>query len=206
MAKAADTEQLSFIHEGVTVTTLAQIFALDHKDVNKRLVGKITPVSNGKDRFVRYRIRDAAPFLIDLKVDPEEYLKNLSPSKLPPALQDSFWKALLSRQKYEENKGDLWRTARVFEVVSAAFKVIRLTVLMFNDTVSQQVELSDRQRQIIQDLTDGLLANLHASLVEEFEMYVASNDEHGKPLSEEAKEAEAAMASSGEGDGDDDDA
>lgn len=200
MTRAADTEQLSFIHDGVTVTTLSQIFALDHKDVNKRLVGKITPVSGAKDKNVRYRIRDAAPFLVDLKVDPEEYLKSLSPSKLPPALQDSFWKAMLSRQKYEENKGDLWRTARVFEVVSSAFKVIRLTVLMFNDTVSQQTELTDRQREIIQELADGLLASLLEALTEEFEMYAPAPDEHGKPLSEEVQEAAAAVADMSEDD------
>lgn len=190
MSRASTEDQLSFIHDGVTVTTLAQIFGLDHKDVNKRLVGKVTPVS-GKDKYVRYKIRDAAPYLVDLKIDPEEYLKNLSPSKLPPVLQDSFWKALLSRQKYEENKGDLWRTQRVFEVVTAAFKVIRLTILMFNDTVSQQTELTERQRQIIQELSDGLLESLHSALVEDFEMYVPSDDEHGKPLSEEAREAQA---------------
>ena len=200
MTRAADTEQLSFIHDGVTVTTLSQIFALDHKDVNKRLVGKITPVSGPKDKNVRYRIRDAAPFLVDLKVDPEEYLKSLSPSKLPPALQDSFWKAMLSRQKYEENKGDLWRTARVFEVVSSAFKVIRLTVLMFNDTVSQQTELTDRQREIIQELADGLLASLLEALTEEFEMYAPAPDEHGKPLREEVQEAAAAAADTSEDD------
>ena len=192
MSKANDTEQLAFIHEGVTVTTLAQIFALDHKDVNKRLVGKITPVTSGKGSYVKYRIRDAAPYLIDLKVDPEEYLKNLSPSKLPPALQDSFWKALLSRQKYEENKGDLWRTARVVEVIASAFKVVRLTILMFADNVQQQTELSDHQRTIIQDMTDGLLAELNKSLVDEFEMYVPAADEHGKPLSEEADTAAGA--------------
>lgn len=202
MSKANDTEQLAFIHEGVTVTTLAQIFALDHKDVNKRLIGKITPVSSGKGNYVKYRIRDAAPYLIDLKVDPEEYLKNLSPSKLPPALQDSFWKALLSRQKYEENKGDLWRTARVVEVIASAFKVVRLTILMFADNVQQQTELSEQQRKIIQNMTDGLLAELSKSLVDEFEMYVPAADEHGKPLSEEAREAEAAA---GDDDGDDTD-
>lgn len=190
MSKANEEAIIEFIHGGVTVTTLAQIFGLDHKDVNKRLTGKITPVGSAKDRYVRYRVRDAAPFLIDLKVDPEEYLKSISPSKLPPALQDAFWKAMNSRQKYEENKGDLWRTSRVFEVVSAAFKVLRLTILMFNENVSQQTELSEKQRSIIQGLTDGLLQSLADALIEEFEMYVPPNDEHGKPISEEIAAAE----------------
>ncbi len=185
MSRANSGDQLEFIYNGVTVTTLAQIFGLDHKDVNKRIVGKVAPVSKPGDKNLRYRIRDAAPYLIDLKVNPEEYLKSLSPSKLPPALQDAFWKALLSRQKYEENRGDLWRTARVFEVVTSAFKVIRMTILMAGDTVSEQTQLSDRQREIITDLLDGLLRSLHDNLVEHFANYMPSPDEHGKPLEEE---------------------
>lgn len=190
MSKATSTEQLALIYDGVTVTTLSQIFDMDHKEVNKRVVGRVTPVSESNGRYAKYRIRDAAPYLIDHKVDPEEYLKNLSPTKLPPALQDSFWKAQLSRQKYEENKKDLWRTARVVEVVASAFKVVRLSILMFADNVQQQTELSEQQRRIIQGLTDGLLAELHRSLVDEFEMYVPAPDEHGQPLTDAHGEAE----------------
>lgn len=189
MTKAHDTEQLAFIHEGVTVTVLAQIFGIDHKDVNKRVVGKITPVSTKGG--VRYRIRDAAPYLTDLKVDPEELLKNLSPSKLPPALQDSFWKALLSRQKYEENRGDLWRTARIFEVVTEFAKSIRMTIQMFSDTLSQQTELTPRQRELIEALSDGLLEELGTAVQEAFKDYNPYPDEHGKPLSEEVADAAA---------------
>jgi hypothetical protein len=183
MTKAHDAEQLAFIHEGVTVTVLAQIFGIDHKDVNKRLVGKITPISTKGG--IRYRIRDAAPYLIEMKVNPEELLKNLTPSKLPPALQDAFWKALLSRQKYEENRGDLWRTERVYEVMSDMVKTIRLTVQMFSDTVSQQTELTDRQQNIIQTLSDGLLEQVFESMTEKFRDYTPHIDEHGKPLDED---------------------
>ena len=198
MSKATSTEQLALIYDGVTVTTLSQIFDMDHKEVNKRVVGRVTPVSESNGRYAKYRIRDAAPYLIDHKVDPEEYLKNLSPTKLPPALQDSFWKAQLSRQKYEENKKDLWRTARVVEVVASAFKVVRLSILMFADNVQQQTELSEHQRKIIQGLTDGLLAELHRSLVDEFEMYVPAADEHGQPLTDEpADEARGAAEDGG---------
>jgi hypothetical protein len=183
VSKATPEQDLSFIFNGVTVTTLAQIFGMDHKEVNKRLVGKVTPNTSGK--YVKYKIKDAAPWLVDMKVDPEEYLKALSPSKLPPALQDAFWKAQLSRQKYEENKGDLWRTARVYEAITGAFKVVRLTILMFGDNISQQTELSDKQREILQMLTDGLLESLNTSLVESFKDYTPADDEHGKSLSGE---------------------
>lgn len=186
MSAPNSQEDFAFIYDGVTATTLGQIFGLDHKEVNKRLIGRVQPVTKkAGDKYLRYKIKDAAPYLIDLKINPEEHIKSLSPSKLPPALQDAFWKALLSRQKYEENKGDLWRTARVFEVVSNAFKVIRLTVLMFLDTVSERTELSVEQRRIIQELGDGLLASLKKALTEEFSLYAPAEDEHGTPHQEE---------------------
>ncbi|MBT9159033.1 MAG: hypothetical protein DDT26_00282 [Dehalococcoidia bacterium] len=181
MAKASGREELAFVYDGVPVTTLAEIFDLDPKEVNRRIVGRVNPVTSPSGARLKYRIREAAPFLVEQKIDIEEYIKALTPAKLPPALTDAFWKAMLSRQKFEENNGELWRTNRVLEVVSSAFKAVRLTIIMFGDTVSQQSELSDKQREVIQDLTDGLLSNLHRALVDEFEMYVPADDEHGTP-------------------------
>lgn len=175
------------IYDGVTLTTLGEIFGLDHKEVKKRIVGRVK--SHGGVKNPIYRIRDAAPYLCEIKTDPEEMIKSLSPSKLPSALQDAFWKAQISRQKYEENRGDLWRTQRVFEVISSAFKTIRLTVLMFVDTVSQRTEMSLEQRRIIQELGDGLLESLVTKLREEFALYDPPEDEHGMPLGEQELKA-----------------
>lgn len=183
MTTARSSDLQEAIYDGVTITTLGEIFGLEHKEVKRRLVGKVPPAPT-KDKFVRYRIRDAAPYLVDSKVDPEELFKNLSPSKWPPALQDAFWKAQNSKQKYEQNRGDLWRTKRVFEVVTNAFKVIRMTILMFVDTVGQRTELTPEQRRIIQELGDGLLESLNKALTEEFSLYVPAADEHGAPLHE----------------------
>lgn len=185
MSAPSTEDQLSFIYDGVTVTTLGQIFGLDHKDVNKRLNGRVQPVPT-KDKYIRYRIRDAAPFLCEMRVDPEEMLKSLSPSKLPPGLQDAFWKAQLSRQKYQKERGELWSTARVFDVVSGAFKVLRLTIMMFVDTVEQRTQLSAEQRRIVQELGDGLLASLETAVEEHFKDYKPTDDEHGTPLTRDA--------------------
>lgn len=191
-ARTEDAQML--IYDGVPVSTLGEIFGLDHKEVNKRIVGRVSPVASktGRDKALKYRIRDAAPYLCEMKHDPEELIKSLSPSKLPPALQDAFWKAQNSRQKWEENRGDLWRTERVFEVVSSAFKVIRLTILMFTDTVSQRTILTDEQRRIITELGDGLLEMLVERLKEEFGKYQPPADEHGTPLTEQELVGEVA--------------
>lgn len=183
MSAPNTVDAVNFIYDGVPATTLAEIFGLDHKEVNKRIAGRVEPVKS-KDKYVRYRIRDVAPYLCEMKIDPEEMIKNISPSKLPPALQDAFWKAQLSRQKYQKERGDLWNTERVFKVVSDAFKVIRLTILMFVDTVEQRTQLSDEQRRIIQQLGDGLLESLEKAVRESFVGYEATENEHGTPLTE----------------------
>lgn len=181
--KPTDEERKALIYDGVSVSTLGLIFGLHNTEVAKRLTGRVTPVPS-KDSYTRYRIRDAAPYLCDLQLDPEEMLKKLSPSKLPPMLQDAFWKAQLSRLKYLQLKGELWSTARVFDVISGAFKVIRLTILMFVDTVEQRTQLSDEQRRIVQELGDGLLASLEKALEDEFRGYVPPDDEHGPPITD----------------------
>ena len=184
MSDVRSSDLQAAIYDGVPATTLGEIFGLDHKEVNKRIVGRVNALP-GTGKILRYRIKDAAPYLCEITTDPEELLKRLSAMKLPPALQDSFWKAQLSRQKFEENRKELWRTSRVFEVISGAFKVIRLTVLMFVDTVEQRTELTAEQRAIIQSLGDGLLKSLSKALQDAFVFYDPAPDEHGAPLSDQ---------------------
>lgn len=179
----ADTELL-FV--GATATTLAQMFDLHHKDVVRRLAGRVTPSVPGEgSKAPLYHIRDAAPYLCEHKIDYEEFIKRLTPAKLPPMLQDSFWKAQLSRQKFDENRRDLWRTERVIEAMASAFKVARLSIQMFVDDVESLTELTDKQREIIIAQSDRLLDTLRHNLVEEFSQYTPAPDEHGAPLDDE---------------------
>lgn len=172
------------IHGGVTVATLGEIFHLDSRDVKKRLRGKVNPCSGTRDTYLKYRIREAAPYLVDGMIDAEQLLQNVQPNKWPPVLQDAFWKAQNNKQKWEENRGDLWRTDRVYEVVAEAFKEVRLMILMFSDTIAQRTELTPRQRTILQELGDGLIESLGRRLTEHFSTRVAALDEHGESLAQ----------------------
>jgi hypothetical protein len=179
-SRSADATEI--VHGGVSIATLGEIFLLDHREVKKRIVGKVPHISGTAATGHRYRVREAAPYLVEGIIDPSELFERLSPSKWPPVLQDAFWKAQNNKQKWEENRGDLWRTERVYEVISEAFKEIRLTVLMFADTISQRSELTAIQRSIVQELGDGLLASLGQRLTEHFAFYDSKPDEHGESL------------------------
>lgn len=172
------SDELKIVHIGATPSELGMMFGMSPQEVNRRIVGKVVPVKT-EHKLPRYRVGDAAPFLCNVEFDVEEYLKGLSPKKMPPSLQKAFWSALRERQDYEENRGELWRTARVVEVLGEVFKSISMTAQMFEDTVSQQSELAPEQRRIIIELSEGLRTAAKASLVDRFKNYRPADDEHG---------------------------
>lgn len=172
------SDELKIVHIGATPTELGMMFGMTPQEVNRRIVGKVVPTKT-EHKLPRYRVGDAAPFLCNVEFDVEEYLKGLSPSKLPPGLQKAFWAALNARQDYEENRGDLWRTQRVVEVLAEVFKALNMTAQMFEDTVSQKHVLTPEQREMIIELSDGLRRSAHTALVERFKNYRPAEDEHG---------------------------
>jgi len=183
-ANVKSSNELKIVYQGATVSDLAVMFDMSANEINRRIVGKVAPCGV-ESKVPRYRVRDAAPYLCNVVFDPEEFIRNLSPAKLPAALQDAFWKGQLSRQKFEKDKGDLWSTRHVVETLAEVAKTIRMTVMMFLDTLDQETNLSDKQREIVRNLSDGLLRMLHKDLVEQFKDYVPPPDEHGRPMKEE---------------------
>ena len=178
-------EDARIVHVGATVPQLAQMFGMSHKTVTSRVVGRVTPArpkgQTEKDPL-RYHLRDVAPLLCDPQVDIEEILKSLTPAKIPPMLQDAFWKAQKSRLEVEEKLGNLWSTERVVKVLADAFKPCRMAILMFREQVEQQEELSASTRSLLEKMSDDLLESMHHALVKQFENYRPAEDEHGAPL------------------------
>ena len=172
------SDELKIVHVGATPSELGKMFGMSPQEINNRLVGKVIP-NKTEHKTPRYLIAEAAPYLCNVEFDIEEYLKGMSPAKMPPALQKAFWSALNARQDYEENRGDLWRTQRVVEVLGEVFKNISMTAQMFEDTVSQETELTAKQREIIIKLSEGLRGTMHQSLVARFKNYRPAEDEHG---------------------------
>lgn len=178
-------DEAKLIHVGATLAQLGQIFGMSYKTVQSRVVGRVTPArpkgQTEKDPL-RYHIRDVAPLLCDPQVDIEEILKSLTPAKIPPMLQDAFWKAQKSRLEVEEKLGHLWSTERVVKVIADAFKPCRMAILMFVEEIEQQEELTPAQRALLTSMSDGLLESLHEALVNEFKDYQPAEDEHGAPI------------------------
>jgi len=175
--RSADLNRL--IHHGATQAELADLFKLTNKAVQKRISGKVGSV--GEDRgSPLFPVCEAAKFLVDpdgSKI--EEALATITPAKLPPQLQDVFWKAQLARQKFLEQRGDLWSTAHVFEAITEILKELRQGILSFEDTIESETALTEDQRQIIRRMSDSLLNSLNKRLEDNFSLYAPDPDEHG---------------------------
>lgn len=150
--------------QGVTVYWLSQVFGLTPETVRMRLAD-CTPVSvHGKSN--RYRVKDAAPYLVDPKIDVEKYLKRMRATDLPPLLQKEIWDAKLKRQRWEVQAGDLWHTEDVISVLSEVFSTIKSTIQLWPDTLERTACLSDEQREILIRLGDTLQDEIYRKLQE----------------------------------------
>lgn len=155
-----EPDEKSALYEGVSVTTLSQLFHMDKKKVSRLLVD-VKPAGRRRG-YPIYKIADAAS---RLAVPPDEKivesLRHVPMNKLPVHLQKEFWDAARSRQTYERDAGDLWRTEDILDVLTEILKGVRTSVTLFVDAVARETELTEKQRALIEQLADDLLENMH---------------------------------------------
>lgn len=155
---------------GVTVAWLSHVFDLDVRTVKTRLrhcPPKLTRQRGDTQQTTLYDLKEAARYLVTPAFSTSEYLRAVRRGDLPPALQQTIWDALLKRQKWEENAGDLWRTAKVREVLRSVFQNLKFTIQLWSATVEQQTELTRAQRDLIVVMADALQAELYDRLIKE---------------------------------------
>lgn len=151
--------------KGVTVSWFAQVFGMDPKTVKQRLAD-CPPLHKRKAGYV-YHLPTACRYLVPPALSTEQFVKNMKPSDLPTAFQQTFWDAALKRQKWEENAGQLWRTDRVREVLGQTFQTMKFTMQLWADTLEQQTGLSSEQRLLLTKMVDGLQEEIYKALVEQ---------------------------------------
>lgn len=156
------------LNRGVSVAWLAHVFDMDQATVKRKLGN--CPVKTAKRRgtkqmTVLYDLKVASAFLVTPAFSTAEYMRAVRRGDLPPALQQTIWDALLKRQRWEENAGQLWRTDKVRTVLGSTFQTIKFTMQLWIDTLERQVEITDEQREHIVGMVDGLQSELYDALV-----------------------------------------
>ena len=158
-------EQRLLIYDGASINQLSAIFGRDDKTISK-LIRHVKPSGKrgGKDI---YSIKEAARYLVEPVIDEETFIRTITRTQdLPPYLQKEFWAAQLNRQKYQIQEGELWPTDKVLAVFNEVFKRLKMTIRLFEDTIEARTELSQAQRKIVREMSDGLQDMLRRSLIE----------------------------------------
>lgn len=153
---------------GVTVSFLSQVFRMDPAAVKRRLTN--CPILESRARGTTqtqhlYDLATAAKYLVEVEVDPKVLISKLKKEDLPPAISTAYWDALLKKQKFEENAGDLWRTTKVWGVLGEMFQTMKFSIQLWAETVERETGLTEEQREIIYRLSDGLQQDLYDRLV-----------------------------------------
>jgi hypothetical protein len=155
-----------------SMAQLAHLFQTDAKTLPRRLRG-LKP-SGQRHNTKTYLIREAASRIVKPGYAIEQYLRTMNHSELPPLLTKEYWNGQRARQIYEENAGDLWRTADVVEGFAEAFKTLRMSLLLMADAVDRESELSEPQRKALKRMIDGSIDDLREKMVSRFKDYAPS--------------------------------
>jgi hypothetical protein len=175
-AATLDANSKAMLYEGANLSQLAVIFRIAHPVLVEKIQG--VPPAGERSGVAIYHIRDVAQRL----ARPEAHeitaaVMRMHPSELPKMLTKEYWAGQRSRQDYELKAGELWPTAKVVSEVGELLKLVKMSAQLTGDAVERQVELSDRQRAIIKGLMDGMLQDLHKSVVEKFSKKEVIDDE-----------------------------
>lgn len=168
----------------VSINWLAAVFRMDTKAVVKRL-SSCPPIkgamADGRTGRL-YDLATAARYLVTPAMDTEDFLKVLNRNDLPPALQTQFWDAMMKRQKWEKEAGQLWPTDRVIAVLSEVFQTLKFTSQLWVDSLEREVEVTNTQRKVLQKLVDSLMQEIHDTLVEKAETSLNGPQKDDLPL------------------------
>ncbi len=182
------------VAQGIAIPDLATMYGMSQEDV-KEALALVKPIRGKQIRTAVYALWDALGALRGSDeggVSAEQladYISKMKPSQLPVALQEAFWSAQIKRQKFEEERGDLWRTAAVMKVISELLRIARQSMTLMVDNVDQQTALTPRQREIVRAIGDSVLADMRERVIEAFNGWDGSEDKDDADPSKYAKPA-----------------
>lgn len=162
-----DPKSQAMLFEGLNLSELSVAFAMDHRVITEKIHG--VPPSGTRNNTSVWRIKDVYSLLWRPTTEQvDAAMQRLNHADLPKTLSKEYWAGKRSRQEYMLKNGDLWPTIKVVSEVGELLKIMKMQALLTADAVDRQTELTDRQRNIIKGLMDGMLRDLHKHVVEKF--------------------------------------
>lgn len=164
--RSDEVKQIRDIPHGVSISWLCTVFRVDRRTAQLRLAKCPTMRVAGDRRVTLYDVATAAPYLVTPNLTSEEFLRVLNRTDLPNGLQVQFWDAMLKRQKWEENAGQLWPTGRVLDVLGQTFQTMKFAMQLWVETLEREAEVTPEQRAALTRMVDALQQEIYSGLVE----------------------------------------
>jgi hypothetical protein len=162
---------------GFTVSEIARAFRMNPATVRDR-VANVRPHGKREERKT-YLLRDVAKYLVPVPEEQVHRVMRMNHMDLPPMLKKEYWIGQSNRLKVREQEGELWNTQSVLDYVGEAFKTIRMEIQLAADRLERETELTDRQREAVKSLMDGMMESIRANLTRIFA--AKRRDPAGKP-------------------------
>lgn len=147
-------ERLEF-QPGWSIARLAEEFGLDRRTATKRLREAGVPPMGKRSGHDVYRLRDAAPALVDL-VMPAGEGGVVDPRDLPPMERRAYFQSENERLKVETTVGKLVPAAEVEADMAHLVKQVTQTLETLPDVLERDCALSPEQVVQVQESCDEL--------------------------------------------------
>lgn len=162
-----DTQTEAMLFDGCNLTQLAKIFRMERRDLSPKL-REVTPCGE-RGGYPIYYIHEVAPHVVKPIYDIENYIMRMNHNDLPKMVSKEFWNGLKARQEYQLKAGELWPTDKVVEVMSEAFKQMRMSLLLMGDALDRETTLTEQQQTRLRTMIDGALNDLADGLISRFQ-------------------------------------
>ncbi len=153
-----DEKTRSMIHEGCSISQLADIFDRDRRTVTKYIHDAgVKPCATRNGNPI-YKLRDVAGYLCDIDPDfIDQRIRNLNPQDLPPLLSKEYWNGKRARLTYLREEGDLWETSQIQMLLGVWVKNFVTGVRQIQDTIDRREILTETQREALVQEMDSLI-------------------------------------------------
>lgn len=163
-----DLPDVGMFYRPVGVKFLADVFRMEQRTVLKKLM-KCPVVEYGEragKKVPKWDFKVAASYLVDPKIDIEAWIKSQRVQDLPHHINDQFWKAQLSKQRWEANAKHTWRDEDVLRVLGEAAMLIRDTSLLWIENLPDKATISNENYHALRGEVTDLLEQIKKSLVD----------------------------------------
>jgi hypothetical protein len=146
----------------LSISRLATEFGMARETVSKRLKAAGIKPDGKRDGYPVYRLRDAAPALIDAAPTDED--GDIDPDKLPPEKRRAWFQSERERMELESKAGKL---VPALEHERDIARVLNVVVQMFEtlpDVLERDESLAPHQVQRLQEILDAKRQELYEQL------------------------------------------